>query len=321
MLFEKQILGAFRKNFLRRCDDTGTAFYFSAADFPGLISEPFSFPSSKGHTLVGSFYHYEDPIPGRIVVFDHGFGGGHRSYMKEIEMLARHGFLVFAYDHTGCMLSGGENILGFSQSLCDLNDCLTALKASERCRDLSFSVMGHSWGGFSTLNIAALHPDITHVVVLSGFVSVELLVQSIFSGMLSPYRKSVLNMEIAANPDFVGFDAVKSLSATDARVLLVYSENDALVKKNVHYDALEKGLSHRENVRFLLLPNKGHNPNYTEDAVAYLAQYSSAVGRKLKKKELETDVQKQLFLASFDWDRMTEQDVVVWAKIFQTLDT
>ena len=321
MLFEKQILGAFRKNFLRRCDDTGTAFYFSAADFPGLISEPFSFPSSKGHTLVGSFYHYDDPIPGRIVVFDHGFGGGHRSYMKEIEMLARHGFLVFAYDHTGCMLSGGENILGFSQSLCDLNDCLTALKASERCRDLSFSVMGHSWGGFSTLNIAALHPDITHVVVLSGFVSVELLVQSFFAGLLSPYRKSVLNMEIAANPDFVGFDAVKSLSGSDARVLLVYSENDALVKKNVHYDALKKGLSHKENVRFLLVPNKGHNPNYTEDAVSYLAQYSSAVGRKLKKKELETDVQKQLFLASFDWDRMTEQDVVVWGKIFQTLDT
>ena len=321
MLFENQILGAFRKNFLRRCDDTGTAFYFSAADFPGLVSEPFSFPSSKGHTLSGSFYHYDNPIPGRIVVFDHGFGGGHRSYMKEIEMLARHGYLVFAYDHTGCMESGGETILGFSQSLCDLNDCLTALKNTDRCRNLSISVMGHSWGGFSTLNIAALHPDITHVVVLSGFVSVELLVNSFFAGLLSPYRKSVLNMEIAANPDFVNYNAVTTLSSTSAKVLLVYSENDALVKKKIHFDALHNGLAGKDNIRFLLVPNKGHNPNYTEEAVAYLAQYSSAVGKKLKKKELETAEQKALFLASFDWDRMTEQDVVVWAKIFQTLDT
>ena len=108
MIFEKQIIGTFRNNFLRRCDDTGTAFYFSAADFPGLEAEPFSFPSCKGHELKGYFYHYDDPIPGRIVVFDHGFGGGHRSYMKEIELLCRHGYLVFSYDHTGCMESGGD---------------------------------------------------------------------------------------------------------------------------------------------------------------------------------------------------------------------
>ena len=173
MIFEKQIVGTFRNNFLRRCDDAGTAYYFSAADFPGLEAEPFSFPSCKGHTLKGSFYHYANPIPGRIVVFDHGFGGGHRSYMKEIELLCRHGYLVFSYDHTGCMESGGEDIGGFTQSLVDLNDCLNALKASDRCRGLDFSVMGHSWGGFSTLNICALHPDISHIVVLSGFVSVE----------------------------------------------------------------------------------------------------------------------------------------------------
>ena len=116
MIFEKQIVGTFRNNFLRRCDDTGTAFYFSSADFPGLEAEPFSFPSCKGHELKGYFYHYDDPIPGRIVVFDHGFGGGHRSYMKEIELLCRHGYLVFSYDHTGCMESGGDSIGGFTQS-------------------------------------------------------------------------------------------------------------------------------------------------------------------------------------------------------------
>ena len=316
MLFEKQIVNTFRANFLRRCDDTGTAYYFSAADFPGLEAEPFSFPSCKGHELKGYFYHYGNPIPGRIVVFDHGFGGGHRSYMKEIELLCRHGYLVFSYDHTGCMESGGENIGGFTQSLVDLNDCLTALKASERCRSLDFSVMGHSWGGFSTLNICALHPDISHIVVLSGFVSVNKLVESFFSGILKGYRKAILALE--NNPDFGHYNAVESLSGTDAQVLLVYSENDKMVNKAVHFDTLKNGLSHKENIRFLLVENKGHNPNYTEDAVAYLGEYSADVARKAKK--LTTADARKVYVDSWDWRRMTAQDETVWAEIFKTLD-
>ena len=317
MLFEKQIVNTFRANFLRRCDDTGTAYYFSAADFPGLEAEPFSFPSCKGHTLKGYFYHYEDSIPGRIVVFDHGFGGGHRSYMKEIELLCRHGYLVFSYDHTGCMESGGENIGGFTQSLVDLNDCLTALKAIERCRGLDFSVMGHSWGGFSTLNICALHPDVSHIVVLSGFVSVKKLVESFFSGILKGYRKAILALE--NNPDFSHYNAVESLSGTDAQVLLVYSENDKMVNKAVHFDTLKNGLSHKENIRFLLVENKGHNPNYTADAVAYLGEYSADVARKAKK--LTTADTRKAYVDSWDWHRMTAQDETVWAEIFKMLDS
>ena len=317
MIFEKQIVGAFRNNFLRRCDDTGTAFYYSSADFPGLEAEAFSFPSSKGHELKGYFYHYADPIPGRIVVFDHGFGGGHRSYMKEIEILCRHGYLVFSYDHTGCMESGGENIGGFSQSLVDLNDCLNALKATERCRGLDFSVMGHSWGGFSTLNICALHPDVSHIVVLSGFVSVNKLVESFFGGIMKGYRKAILALD--PNPDFFRYNAVESLSGTDAQVLLVYSENDKMVSRAVHFDALKAGLSHKDNIRFLLEKNKGHNPNYTEDAVSYLAEYSADVAKKAK--TLTTEEARLVYRGIWNWERMTDQDVVVWAQIFRTLDT
>ena len=156
-----------------RCDDNGTVFYFSAKDFEGLTAEPLAFKATAGHTLQGYLYHYENVIPGRIIVFDHGFGGGHRAYMKEIEKLCRHGYLVFSYDHTGCMESGGESPNGMAQSLCDLNDCIRFIKSCELTKGLDISVMGHSWGGFSTLNISALHEGISHVVVFSGFVSVD----------------------------------------------------------------------------------------------------------------------------------------------------
>jgi pimeloyl-ACP methyl ester carboxylesterase len=241
--------------------------------------------------------------------------------MKEIEKLCAHGFRVFAYDHTGCMESGGADPNGMAQSLCDLNDCITTLKADTRFAGVELSVVGHSWGGFSTLNITAFHPEITHVVVMSGFVSVEMLVGSFFSGLLKGYRKAVMALERQANPRFVDCNAVQTLSSTQAQVLLIYSDDDQMCRKDPHYDALQAGLSHKENVRFLLVSGKGHNPNYTADAVKYLGQYSALQNKLTRKKQLETPEQKAEFVASFDWERMTAQDEAVWQQIFACLDT
>lgn len=319
MIFEKQILNIYRSIAYTRCDDTGNAFYFSNTDFSGLNRDEYNFKSSLGHNLCGNIYYYNNYNPERLVIFDHGFGGGHRSYMKELEMLCKHGYRVFAYDHTGCMKSEGINPNGMAQSLCDLNDCINALKADERFANLDFSVMGHSWGGFSCLNISALHPDISHIVVLSGFVSVEEIVNSFFSGMLKVYRKAVSELEKTSNPEFVKYNAVETLSNTKAKVLLIYSDNDMLVKKN-HYDMLKSALEKKDNIKFILEHNKGHNPNYTQKAVEYLGKYSAEVKKKTKQKQLETDERKKAFVESFDWNAMTEQDENVWNKIFEALD-
>ena len=320
MIFEKKIVGIYQQQFLNRCDDTGLAHYFSHEDFPGLRQQPFDFQSSLGHTMKGWFYCYDEIIPGRVVIFEHGFGGGHRSYMKEIEMLARHGYLVYTYDHTGCMLSGGDSPRGLSQSLRDLNDAINALQATQGFKDLKISVMGHSWGGFSAMNIAALHPEVTHIVALSGFVSVEEMVGQFFSGILKGYRKPVLKIEQENNPDFVHYNAARTLADTAAKVLLIYSSNDKLVIREIHHGILSKALTGKADTRILLEENKGHNPNYTADAVAYLAEYTADMTRRLKDKKLSTEAEKKAFREKRDWNRMTKQDEKVWAEIFKTLD-
>ncbi len=318
MIFEKRIIQMYRGMAYTRCDDNGTAYYFSSDDFDGLKKEAYPFRSSRGYNLQGYIYSYDNPVPGRLIVFDHGFGGGHRSYMKEIEMLCRHGYRVFSYDHTGCMESGGETPNGMAQSLCDLNDCITVLKQDGKFTGQDISVVGHSWGGFSTLNIAALHPEISHAVVLSGFVSVELLINSYFGGIMKGYRKAIMALEKESNPEFVKYNAVESLKKTGANVLLIYSDNDPMCHKAVHYDALKSGLDGRENIGMMLVQSKGHNPNYTEDAVKYLGEYVSAKTKLLKKSP--SDAEKAEFVKSWDWNRMTAQDGDVWKKIFECLD-
>jgi protein-tyrosine-phosphatase len=91
MIFSKRIQAIYKMQVFMRADDTGLVFYFSSDDFPGLHRKPYTFTAKAGHKLHGNFYSYHNPIPGRLVVFDHGMGGGHRAYMREIEELARHG--------------------------------------------------------------------------------------------------------------------------------------------------------------------------------------------------------------------------------------
>ncbi len=318
MIFEKQVVNGYKGMMHTRCDDTQTVFYYSAADFAGLQSEAYAFQSSMGHTLQGYIYSYENPIAGRLIVFDHGFGGGHRAYMKEIEKLCAHGYRVFAYDHTGCMESGGKSPNGLAQSLCDLNDCITTIKADERFVGCDISVMGHSWGAFSTLNIVALHPEISHIVALCGFVSVEEMIKTFFAGPLKGYRRAVLALERESNPKFFEYNAVESLKNANVKALLIYSEDDQLCRR-VHHDILKEGLKENKNIDLLLVSGKGHNPNYNADAVGLLGEFGKARAKFAKKKNA-TQEEKAAFVASFDWEKITAQDDAVWNQIFAHLD-
>jgi pimeloyl-ACP methyl ester carboxylesterase len=320
MIFENKIISAYSAMAYSRCDLTTDIFYFSPDDFPSLTAERRGFLSSLGHDLVGYFYSYPSPIAKRLVIFDHGFGAGHRAYMKEIEMLCRHGYTVFSYDHTGCVESGGENTNGMAQSLCDLNDCLSFITSLEEYSDFDISVMGHSWGGFSTMNIGALHSRISRVVVLSGFVSVTRLVGSHFPGLLKAYRPAIMALEGKTNPVFSRTDGVDSLNKFCGRALLIYSDDDKLCRAKVHFTPLLSAFLGSERIKCVLVKGKGHNPNYTHDAVKYKDSFFADLTRKRKKGQLGSEEAKARFIASYDWHRMTAQDSEVWDTIFSFLD-
>ena len=89
--------------------------------------------------------------------------------------------------------------------------------------------------------------------------------------------------------------------------------------RRTHYDILKAELGNRKNVELLLVPNKGHNPNYTEDAVKLLGLFTKARAKLARKKNV-TKEEKERFIASFDWNAMTAQDEAVWQKIFNHLD-
>ncbi|MBE5950070.1 MAG: alpha/beta fold hydrolase [Lachnospiraceae bacterium] len=319
MLFH-MIEKVYRNAVYSRADADGSIFYFSAEDFDGLHQEPFVFVSSKGHKLQGYFYYYDTYVPERIIMFEHGMGSGHKAYMKEIERIARQGYLVFTYDHTGCTESGGESNGGFVHSLIDLNDAINALQKEEKYREKDISVVGHSWGGFSALNIAAFHPEVSHIVAMAGFVSVSQILRQFFGGILSGAYKRIYEKEKLTYPEYIESDAISALKKTDAKVLIIHSKDDKTVSFQKHFAVMQKKLGNRGNIRFLALDGKNHNPNFTREAVVYKDAFFADYQKKRKKKLLQTAEQKEAFIALYDWNKMTEQDETVWNEIFETLE-
>ena len=321
MIFAKQIEKQFRKRLYVRHDETGLTYYFSHADFPDLKMTPYEFTSPLGHILKGYFYTYGKHNPQRLVVFDHGMGVGHRAYMKEIELLCRRGYGVFTYDHTGCATSGGEHIHGFAQSLQDLDTCIRFLKEEPAFSGARIAVMGHSWGGFSTLNIAKYHPDITHVVAISGFISVWQMIRQVTKGFLSLYRRGLYAFEQQGKLPYALDDARETLANTEAKALIIHSMDDPVVDAAYHFTPLKQALAGKENIRFLSVDGKKHSPNYTMDAVTYKDAYFDALKQGLRNKQFDTQETRDAFRTSYDWERMTQQDMDVWEEIFTFLES
>ena len=316
----RQIEGVYKKALFSRHDPDDRVFYFSQENFPGLMRREYSFENKNGYLIKGQFYYYQNPKTDRIVVFDHGLAPWHKSYLREIETLCRHGYVVYAFDHTGCGDSEGEGIFGLSGSLSDLDDCLVELGSIEELFSVKIMVVGHSRGGYSTLNILAFHPEVDRIVAMSGFISLDVMMRQIAPFFLAPFRKKMFEVERKYNPEYVDCSAIDALSGCDTPALIIHSTDDNTVSAKANFLRLKSELSGRANIEFLTLTDRDHNPTFTKAAVDYKRGFFKALNKHKKQGTLKTDAEKQAFIDSYDWYKMTEQDEAVWQVIFNHLD-
>ena len=321
MIFEKKILSIYKSKLLKRRDPDGRSHIFSREEFEGLMCEELSFIGDRGQTLCAYLYYRGEPRRDTLVMLDHGMGCGHNSYLGEIDVITRRGYTVFTYDHTGTMRSGGEDIGGFSQSLCDLDRAVRFVRSLPEYKGARLSVIGHSWGGFSAMNIAALHPEISHAVALSGFISPKAIQDQVCRGLLKLYRPMLYSLERERLPEYADFDGRMSLSNSNVKTLLVHSRDDQICLFDLHFMKLHEALCDHPYVTLLPLDGKGHYPQYTAEAVKYKRAWDAEVKQLTKKGLLQTDAQRAQLIARHDFHKMHEQDMELWAVIFHFLES
>jgi alpha-beta hydrolase superfamily lysophospholipase len=199
-----------------------------------LERTPVSFESG-GNTLRGYVY-----APGNsrgLVVFTHGMGAGHETYINDIKQMADRGFAVLAFDCTGCGESDGAVTRGLEQAVLDLDACLDYVASDPELSQLPLILMGHSQGAYASCAVLTDdHSEVDAVISISGFdVAMDAIMGQgswMFGGaiyLLEPFLWVDDRLEFggAAN-----YSAVRGLNASvngDVPALIVHGTEDEAI--------------------------------------------------------------------------------------------
>lgn len=303
---------------IARYDELPYVRYFHHTDFKGLKAKPYSFISHK-NALKGNFYFYDGYKQDKIVIFCHGIGGGHSSYFSEINTLAKHGYMVLAYDNTGCVASEGKDIEGLGSSLRDLDNAIISLKKNEEYKDKKIYVMGHSWGGYAASNIFNFQ-QIDKVVAVSPFICLKQIYNDFFHGFSKLFIPRILQLEgKAVGRKYAKSTAVNALNNVFGKALVIHSTDDRLVKYKTTTAVLQKKII-SPNVKFIVVDNKDHHPLYTKEGADYYNEVFDSFNKLVAEKKLETIEAKKEYFSKVDFKMMVTQDAEIWNQIFDFLD-
>ncbi|MCR5505535.1 MAG: lysophospholipase, partial [Bacilli bacterium] len=289
--------------------------YFHQEDFPNLKADPYSFYSAV-NKLNGYFYYYDGYQEDVLVIFCHGIGGGHSSYLQEINNLAKHGYKVLAYDNTGCCNSEGKNIHTLGQSLVDLSYALASVRKNFNSKKIY--VVGHSWGGYAVSNINNFMP-VDKVVAISPFISIKREYKDIFPFPLKLIVKKIVKLEYIRNGDYAHSCAIKALNKKNVSALVIASKDDSVIKFKHHTGKLMKKVKNSK-VQFVIYDNKNHQPHYEKESVDYYNEKFGEFNQLVKDKKITTLEEKKAFFEKVDFLFMTKQDDNVWQEIYNFLD-
>ena len=291
-----------------RYDGNPRLEYFSPDDL-GLAHSDFSFKSGKW-TIHGSRYWVDGTIPAALVVFFHGIGAGRNAYMKEIATICRHGYLVYAFDYTGCMESEGPYIYGLGHVSKDLDAFFAWLDQDEIAFQLPRFAIGHSWGGYAALLSSKECFGVRKIVSFSGFTQVSRLysgfLRSYWMRKLTPLIRLFLFLEEGASENI---DAASRLRKSNSELLYIQGSEDRIVSLEAGLNDLRRRLPTRPNSEYVMVIGQDHNPYLTPNAEAYLNEIS---GKKVHSVDGPADFR-------LDIEKATEENHEVWKKVFDFL--
>lgn len=257
----------------------------------------------KNTILRGNLYSYDGYDEDKIVIFCHGMGCDHISYIQDIEYLCKNNFLVLGFDYIGTSLSDGKSIKGLSSSLECCDSAVRFIKSKFPNKDIY--VVGHSWGAFAATNVIKYHPDIKGIVALAPFVSVYRTLHEYLPKKLWFFIPFSMIIEFLKFGKYAFANSIKSLKNYQGKCFILASINDPSIS---YYKNSAKIKEKYPNFNYLILDDRFHNPEYTHDASLKLFDYISNVKNVKKEDYVE-------FMNNINFKELGELDNLVMDKI------
>lgn len=298
-----------KKN-VHRYDGAPTLPYWRARDL-GLEEEHFSFLTKGNIRLQGSRYWVKGKALKALVVFFHGLGDGRASYLDCISKLAHDGYLVYAYDNTGCMESEGRSIMSIDRTLMDQKYFFAWLERDSKAKGLPRYAVGHSWGGYGALASALPEYHIQKIVSLAGYYQpIVQLMTAVPKRLhwLKPWLTLALRSLVHGQKTNVS--ASYFLKKSPAKVFYLQGTDDKMVSFSAGYKPLHQAMGDNPKMRYKLLPGRGHSLYKTPAAEHYVQDC-------LKQGIMQIDGRNDL---EMDLKKATEPNESLWKKILDFLN-
>ena len=268
----------YNDNFDRRFESY-EPYMLQVSDFDGLERTRYEFASDKGQKLTGYLYQMadENADPRGIIIFAHGFGAGHNSYMDCADYFARNGYLVFAYDATGNDESEGKSLGGIPQGVIDLSYAISFVEESGNFPELPIGLFGHSWGGYSACAVLTYHPEVKAVIECCGCNSSSDMFEAGGKDQAGPLIYAMLPFvrlhERIKFGKYASNTAMDGFSASDAAVMVVHSADDGVIPISYGLDLYYGKYKDDPRFRFIRYEDKGHS--YIFNDRSYLNSFNS----------------------------------------------
>lgn len=311
-----------KSNFDQRYDDKHTLKYFTVDDFENLKNEPLEFVSNEGQTLRGFLYSSTlvDEFKG-LMIIAHGLGAGHLQYTTEINYFAQEGYLVFAFDDTGCNLSDGEKIKGVTQGLIDLDYALKYIDQNEKLKEMDKFIFGHSMGGYAACNITSLNKTkIKGIVALAPFKDEPSMLYEQFRAMTNLKYKLVYKLLVKKFRERFGsitdINTIDSLKKSDVPILIVAGDQDPIIDFYSNFLIFQDELKDRPNCHFLSVEERFHRPNLSKEAAKYDDDTNHELQSIHAEYKGETPQERiDQFYQSLDYNLLVQMDMNVMKQI------
>ncbi len=238
----------------------------------------------SGKNRLQAYLYGMENAGGPLLVFAHGIGAGHESYIQEILWMVDHGWRVFAYDATGCCTSEGKGTRGLVQSALDLHAALSYIEGMEEFKSAPICLMGHSWGGYATAAVLGFSHKVTASVSISGYHDpVQMMMQFATATM---GKMTVLLYPFAWLDTFMTFgkyvslSAVRSINKSEIPVMVVQGAGDDLVTPTgasvmAHADQITN-----PHVVYRIMSDSGQDGHislfYHKDSLSYIQAFHAA---------------------------------------------
>lgn len=229
---------------------------------------------SGDNVLTG--YLYGTDNSNGLIIISPGHADANDIKLYEITYFVDNNWKVLCYDYTGCYNSQGDNMIGYTQSVHDLDAVLTYIEGSNDYQNVPVVLFGHSLGGYASAAVLQYGHNVKSAIIASGFdtpkeqwtYSMERYT-GVFNYLLKPFTTIFIYFKYGKERNLSAVDGINSV---DIPILVISGTDDIFYGGDSPIYRKRNNITN-PNCFFDYKTETNHNGHYdyflTDDALEY----------------------------------------------------